>query len=134
VSFDVARDMEGVRHALEEIFEEDFVRAHIDRESQGAAPETRLRMERQIPRRTLSPGYYRWAEHLLFLDSIRKAGILLGAGDLTANEVQGLVALDRARVQFGYKRPTCPGCGMHQENRFGIECRGCGFKFQRKKR
>jgi hypothetical protein len=119
--------------ALEEIFEEDFVRARIDRESEGAREETRERMQAQIPPRTLSPGYYAFALHLLRLEEEQKAGIAFHAGELAAFELRGLVAISAARAAFGSKHPACNGCGARQPNRFGGECVGCGVKFQRKK-
>jgi hypothetical protein len=129
---DVARDPEGVRMALEEIFEEDFMRARIEREAAGASPETRARMESRLPARTLSPGYYRFAQHLFHLDAQRKAGIVFVCGDLAAFEVEGLLALDRARGEFERRHPACSSCGARQENRFSPECCGCGVKFRRK--
>lgn len=130
---DVWKDRDGVRMALEEIFEEDFVRARISRESQGANKETRERMERNIPLRTLAWGYYSFGEHLLRLDAQRRAGIGLAAGDLAAFEVEGILALDQARSAFEGRHPACTRCNMRQQNRFGVECPGCGAKFLRKK-
>ena len=130
---EIVRDAEGVRMALEEIFEEDFVRARVERESAGANAETKERMQRQIPKRTLSPGYYAFAEHLRSLDDERRAGIIFRVGDLAAFEARGLVALDRARSEFEHRHPACSGCGVRQENRFGRECSGCGVKFVRGK-
>jgi hypothetical protein len=128
----VANDAEGVRMALEEIFEEDFVRSRIDRESSGADERTRERMQAQIPPRTLSPGYYAYGEHLLRLEADQKAGIQFLASDLAAFEARGLVALGAARAAFQSKHPACGGCGARQQNRFGTECNHCGVKFQRK--
>lgn len=130
---DVARDTEGIRMALEEIFEEDFVRARVERESEGASPETRERMLRQIPRRKLSPGYYVFAQHLLALDGERRAGITFRPCDLTHFEAAGFVAVVQARGGFEHRHPACTGCGARQENRFSMECVGCGAKFRRKK-
>jgi hypothetical protein len=129
---DVVQDSEGVRMALEEIFEEDYVRSRIDVESAGASAETRERMSGQIPPRTLSPGYYVFALHLLRLDCQRKAGIVFAASQLACHEADGLVALDRARVAFESRHPPCSGCGARQANRFAQECCGCGIKFRRK--
>ncbi|QNI34537.1 hypothetical protein H7849_11940 [Alloacidobacterium dinghuense] len=131
---DVARDAEGVRKALEEIFEEDFVRARIDRESAGATPETKERMQRQIPRRTLSPGYYRVAEYLLAIDAERRAGIVFSLRDLCCWEVDGLVALDRARGAYESRHPACSACGARQDTRFNRECSNCGVKFRTRKK
>ena len=134
MSIDTVRDTEGVRIALEEIFEGDYVRFRLSREGQGADSQTRERMRWQIPKRTLSPGYYAFAEHLLLLEDQRKAGIGFDARGLAAFEAAGLVALGRARAAFEAAHPACSSCGTRQENRFGSECVGCGIKFQRKKR
>jgi hypothetical protein len=130
---DVWRDAEGARMALEEIFESDFARSRICRESEGASEETVERMERAIPPRKLAWGYYRFAEYLLHLDALRKAGITFETRDLGGFEVEGLLALDRARSAFEGKHPACGTCGIRQQNRFGSECSGCGAKFQRRK-
>jgi hypothetical protein len=130
---DVAYDAEGVRMALEALFEEDFVRARIERVAGSATAESRQRMEWQIPKRVLSPGYYRWAEHIFRLDAERRAGVGFTAGELAGVEVAGLVALDRARGAFENAHPACSACGLRQENRFGRECPSCGAKFRRKK-
>lgn len=127
---DVARDAEGVRMALEALFEEEFVRARIEREGRDEA--TRERMECQVPGRELSPGYYRWGEHLLRLDAERQAGVALDAGRLSALECDGMVALERARGKFRYDHPACSGCGTQQESRFSPKCGGCGVEFRKK--
>jgi hypothetical protein len=129
---DVVRDSEGVREAIEAILEEDLHRARIQRESSGADPRTRDKMLAQLAPRTLSPGYFRFAEHLLRLDAERSAGIPFHPGDLASFEAEGLVTLCRARSAFEYRHPACGACGARQKNRFGIECNNCGTKFRRK--
>ena len=119
--------------ALEAIFEEDFARARIDRQIAGANAATRERMEWQIPKRTLSPGYYRYAEHLFRLDAEHRAGVGFSANELAAFEASGLVELERARNAFEHRHPACSACGLRQENRFGRECSGCGAKFRVRK-
>jgi hypothetical protein len=131
MAIDVWKDAEGVRMALEDIFESDFVRGRVRRDAQGANPETAERMERQIPPRTLAWGYYKFGEYLLHLDALREAGIPLA--DLKSCEAEGLLALHRARAAFHGRHPACSACGLRQQNRFGTECPGCGAKFQRKK-
>lgn len=130
---DVVHDAEGVRMALEEIFNEDFTRARIDRESAGADEATRERMYFQIPPRTLSPGYYAFAQHLLRLEEGQKVGIVFAPRDLAAFEVEGLLSLSRARSAFEGRHPACSTCGTRQQNRFGVECPGCGAKFRKRK-
>lgn len=126
---DVVLDAEGVRMALEEIFEEDFARSRIEHNAENASQETRDRMEKQIPPRTLSPGYYGFASHLLRLEDERKAGVALTADGLADFEVSGLVALLRARETFERRHPACPACSARQQGRFATECHSCGAKF-----
>jgi hypothetical protein len=128
---DVSNDAEGVRMALEEIFESDFARSLM--RGEGANDETLARMERRVPPRTLAWGYYRWGEHLLHLEALQKAGIALALKDLAACESEGLLTLSRARAAFEARHPACSGCGQRQPNRFGGECIGCASKFQRRK-
>jgi hypothetical protein len=130
---DVVQDAEGVRMALEEIFEQDFVRSRIERESAGANEETRERMAFQIPPRTLSPGYYEFGSHLLRLDAEQKIGLPLSRHDVAVFEIKGLVALGQARSAFEGRHPACSACGARQLNRFGVECSGCGVKFRKRK-
>lgn len=129
---DVVKDAEGVRMALEEIFEEDYVRSRISRELEAASEQTRERLASQVPPRTLSPGYYEFAGHLLWLESERNAGVGFSAGALAAYEVRGLVALGNARSAFDGRHPKCSSCGARQQNRFSTECLNCGVNFRRK--
>jgi hypothetical protein len=133
MAIDVWRDPEGVRMALEEMFEQDYARAQTRREAAGANEETKARMEARLPARTMAWGYYRFADHLFHLDAQRRAGLACHTRDLAAFEAEGLLALDRARTAFEGRHPACSACGQRQLNRFGVECPGCGAKFQRKK-
>lgn len=130
---DVVRDEEGVRQALEDLFEEDLARARIERQTENADPRTKERMLAQLPQRKLSPGYYRFAEHLLRLESEQRAGIGFAAGSLSGFEADGLLTLQRARGAFNFRHPPCSACGVHQPTRFGVECSRCGVKFRRRK-
>lgn len=130
---DVGRDAEGVRLALEELFEEDFQRRRLRRSVEGASPETLARLEKTLPARALSPGYYRWAWHLLSLESEREAGIALDPARLLGAEVTGLVALGDARRSFRAKHPECTACGAQQDSKFAPQCINCGAKFRRGK-
>ena len=129
---DVVRDPQGVRMALEALFEEDFVRSRMAGNLEDKSAEQQERIERAVPRRALSPGYYRWAEHLLRLDAERKAGVGFAPGDLACFEADGLVELDRARGKFERDHPECGACKRRLEFRHQPECSGCGAKFRRK--
>lgn len=127
---DVARDADGVRMALEAIFEEDFARSRVEREAHDER--MRERMERMIAPRQISPGYFRWGRHLLRLEREGKAGVALDPRTMAAAECEGLLAVESARSEFQYNHPACTRCGAHQENRFALKCRGCGVEFARK--
>ncbi|MDR3723263.1 MAG: hypothetical protein P4K83_02085 [Terracidiphilus sp.] len=129
---DVVRDREGVRMALEEIFEQDYTRALLRRQLEGANAETLANLESRVPPRTLSPGYYSFADHLLRLEAEQKAGIALEARDAADFEVAGLLALGSARAAFEANHPECTRCGARQSSRFGVSCHRCGAKFERK--
>jgi hypothetical protein len=129
---DVARDRDGVREALDMLLEEDFARAVLDRRAPNADDDQRVRMEGALPVRVLSPGYFRWAEHLLRLDAEREAGVPLRADDLAAYEVDGLLDIQRVRAEFQRRHPVCGACGERQDNRHQARCNDCGVKFERK--
>lgn len=128
---DVVRDVEGVRMALEEIFEEDYARSRIEREIEGADADTRRRMQARLPRRTLSPGYYAFAEHVLRLERLQKAGIQFRADSMPGYECDALLAVGRARTAFECRHPKCASCGANQQNCFGVKCHACGANFER---
>lgn len=130
--FDPARDTKGLAIAIREILEEDFARGEIERQAEQASAATRARLLAQIPPRTLSPGYYRFADHLLWIEGEHRAGIILAARELAAVEAIGLRTLIRARSDFEYAHPACGGCGVRQRHRFCVECSACGIKFRRK--
>ncbi len=133
---DVVRDSEGVRKAIEELLEEDLARSRLEAQlgsGRRVDPRTKERMLAQVPRRTLSPGYYRWAERMLALEAERKAGVPMDPR-MPAYEAEGLLAAERARNAFNSEHPACGGCGTRQPNRFGVECAHCGAKFARKRR
>jgi hypothetical protein len=129
--FDMVRDMEGVRMALGEIFEEDFTRARLLRHLDGADEATRQRMASQVPQRTLSPGYYALADHLLRLEEEMAAHLPVSPSSLLWFEARGMVMVRRARNLFEGQHPKCSACGALQGSRFSVECDVCGAKFRK---
>jgi hypothetical protein len=125
----VARDMEGLRLVLAEMLEREHELFRLGPQLQDKSDEHRERVLRSVTKITLSPGYERWARHLMLLERIHKLGLPLG--QLLAVEVEGMRTLDAARTAHRNKHPTCYACGMAQENRFQIECLDCGVKFRR---
>lgn len=128
---DVVRDLEGVRMAIEEILEQGYVRSRVAQEIDGADEATRARMEDRIPPRTLSPGYYVFAEHLLEIEARRAAGASYALADLAGFEWDGLDVAGRARNAFKGRHPACSACGANQQNRFPVKCHACGADFRR---
>lgn len=127
----VERDTEGLHTALVGLFEEAFQQSAIEEASRAADKEQRQRMLDGIPARQLSPGYYVRAEYILDLGRAIETGITYSAEILTREDVRGLQMLERARNEFEREHPACGGCGVRQDNRFSLRCRGCGVKFMR---
>ena len=127
---DVVRDMEGLRMAFAEIFEQEHDRARIERSADPGA--NRDRLLASLAPLTLSPGYHRACYHLMALDGEVKAGIPLDPRTLSAWEASGLVTLARCRNAFEHKHPACGACGIRQANRYLPKCEGCGVEFRRK--
>jgi translation initiation factor IF-1 len=125
----VWRDTEGLRLVLGEMLEREHDLLRLSGQMQGKDPSTQARLAGMAAKVTLSPGYERWATHLMLLERQHKLSLPLG--DLLAVEVTGLEILDRARLAHRYKHPNCYACGMPQNNRFMVQCEDCGAKFHR---
>ncbi len=126
----VARDTEGLRLVLDEMFERGHDLTRLRPMMQGKDKDTAARMLASATPVTLSPGYGRWAAHLLLLERMKNLGIALG--DLLATEVAGLQVIEEARSAHKSKHPPCGACGAAQDNRFQTECVDCGAKFRRR--
>jgi hypothetical protein len=129
MTIDVARDYEGLSQALTEVLEEDFAFACVRRAFERSQGEDRMHVLNGLPPRTLSPGYYKLASYILWLEERIKAGARFER--MAAWELDGLVALERARAKFEYDHPTC-ACGAHQQSRFESKCHACGLDFVKK--
>src|SRR5689334_8268919 len=99
----VAHDTDGVRQAALEL-----LRASID----AKAVEARLKLTQSddldqlgklVPQSKLAPGYHEWALYLLWLEAS-------GLDPDFADEMEGLIALRRARHDFETENPQCPHC------------------------
>src|ERR1039458_5692339 len=103
---------DALQQALLDLYEESFTwqREKPDREDAAAVE----RVERSLAPRLLSPGYYKRAEYLLWLEARMKVGVPIAA--MTAIEADGLCALARARNQWEGKHPPCAKCGERQDN------------------
>ncbi len=126
---DPARDHEGLLNAFAEVLEEDFAQSRMRRSLEDAADESREHMVATLPRRTLSEGYYKLAEYLLWLEGL----IAVGAPilQMAMLEADGLGVLKRARSNFERNHPECGSCGARQDTKFAVQCCGCGTQFRR---
>lgn len=127
----VARDTEGLRLVLAEIFERDHDLFRLSPELEGKSAEHTARLFARMARVTLSPGYERWARHLIYLEGLHELRIPLG--ELLAVEVAGLQVVAEARLRHRQKHPQCHACGLPQDNRFQTSCLDCGVKYAKKK-
>jgi hypothetical protein len=76
----------------------------------------------------LAAGYYRAAEHLFWVESRMKAGVVLA---LVSWEADGMVLMGRVRREFEHDHPPCCSCGELQLGRFATSCHACGAEFKR---
>jgi hypothetical protein len=125
--YDVTRDPQGISVALAELLEESFCRSRVacDFADEGTAQ----RIDSSMPQRTLSPGYYKVASFLFWLEERVKARTIT-AGFL-AFEMEGVAQVTAARGEFATKHPKCNACGAAQDSRFAAECHACHAKFTR---
>lgn len=129
--FDVARDAEGLKQAIEGLLEEGFAYSRIALPLESSDDEGRDRLLRTLPERNLSEGYYKLGQYLLWLEQhLRSASIDLDKGE--ALEVDGLCVLSAARREFEHKHPPCGGCGALQDTRFVGSCHACGIEFRKR--
>lgn len=126
---DVTRDSVGLKQALGELLEESYAFSRVRRTLDRSSDESRERQIARLPGRSLSPGYYKLAEYIFWLEERIKAGIRFDR--LDAFEMEGLTMLLRARGDFEYNHPTC-ACGAHQDSRFELQCHACGIEFQKR--
>lgn len=131
MSIDVTRDLEGIQQAIADLLEEAFVWSRVAPSMDGAAEGTRERMMGTLPPRKLSPGYYRIAQYLLWLEE--RIRVCVPVSWLPAADADGLCVLARARAQFENNHPTCSVCGAPQDSRFATSCHQCGAEFKRGK-
>ena len=126
---DVTRDPEGLRRALDELLEEGFIQSRLRRSMEAADEEGADRMFGSAPPRTLSPGYYRWANYLMNLVRHKEEGLVR---EFTMVEAEGLIVLAEARRSFERNHPPCGKCSAYQDSSFATACHACGVEFVRK--
>ena len=127
----VEHDSATLQTALTELFEESFIYGLNEAAMEGANESQRLRLEEELPPRTLAVGYYTRAQYLLELERSMEVGCGFDAHTLTRADVAGLQALRSARNHFEREHFPCGRCGARQFNKFITACRCCDAKFTR---
>jgi hypothetical protein len=130
MSIDVTRDAEGLRQAITELLEQGFAQGRVARSLDDSDDDGRERIFGSLPPLTLSPGYYKRAEYLLWLEKCKKSG--LASGDFSLAEADGLMAVAEARAEFERNHPPCGVCGALQDSPFAPSCHKCGTEFARR--
>ena len=130
MAIDVTRDAVGLRQAIGEMLELGYAQSRVMRSLDDAGDEGRERIFGSMPPLTLSPGYYRRAEYLLWLEKCKSAGLAEGA--FTLAEADGLIAVAEARAEFERNHPPCGVCGARQETPFATSCCKCNTEFARR--
>jgi hypothetical protein len=130
MAIDVTRDMEGLRQAISELLEQGFAQARVTRSLDDSDDDGRERIFGSLPALTLSPGYYKAAEYLFWLEKCKKTGLAEGA--FTLPEAEGLMALGEARAEFERNHPPCGVCSALQDSPFATSCHKCSAEFTRR--
>jgi hypothetical protein len=132
MSIDVTRDADGLRQALGEMLERGFAQSRVSRSLDDSDESGGERIFGSLPPLTLSPGYYKRAEYLLWLEKCKNGGLLEEMGGLTMAEADGLLAVADARAEFERNHPPCGVCGALQESPFATSCCKCNTQFARR--
>jgi hypothetical protein len=130
MAIDVTRDSAGLRQAVRELLERGFAESRISASLDDADDDGQERMFGSLPPLTLSPGYYKRAEFLLWLEEQKKVGVT--GGDWQLSEAEGLVAVAQARQEFERLHPACGTCGALQDGQFSTSCCRCGVEFMKR--
>jgi hypothetical protein len=122
----VESDYEHLRVAFAELLEE-FYRADVGsnfEEAVANAANADALREAAVSR-SLSPGYYCWAQYLFYLDRFRVAGVQFTFHDLAEEDLLGLAIVTEERRKFYESHPACPVCRTLNESS-SFSCRDCG--------
>jgi len=130
----VTQSMDGIRQAALELMEESLGAEDVERQLDNlcAQDADEATLEKVIPVRTMADGFYEFASYLLWVRGILDANVEMS---ITADDAEGLRALEAARQQFERDHPACPQCGTRQYSSTEMRCRKgrCGMEFQKKR-
>ena len=125
----VGQDLEGIRLAALQLFDESLREKEMDRVISNAAQTEDLSvLERVLPAQKLSPGYRDWVTYLIWLKGKIDTGITFA---LSADEAEGLTALVGARQEFEREHPCCGRCGARQYSKVSMRCRSCSVDLRK---
>lgn len=130
MAIDVRRDSEGLERAIGELLERSFAESRVTRSFDDADESSQEGMFGALPPLTLSPGYYKRADYLLWLDKYKEIGLF--DGGWMNDEALGLIAVSLARAAFNRNHPPCGICGALQESAFSTSCCKCGTEFMKR--
>jgi len=128
---DVTDNGEALAQAIGEQLEEQFAFGRMRKTLEMSEGADRDHALASLPERTLSPGYYRWAEYLLWLEERLEIFTIPQWASLAFCEMSGLVLLRRERQAWEARHPACP-CGSRMESRFVPVCPQCGLDFRKR--
>jgi hypothetical protein len=128
----VAKAARGLELAAFEMLKAPVLRARAERIRKIA--KGMLNADRAIAdlpdEQTLADGFYVWVAYLFWLDGTLQVAPA-AAGELLADEVEGLRAIANARAKFYQEYAPCPRCSKMIE-RVGLCCEHCGYSPERK--
>jgi hypothetical protein len=128
---DVARDYQGIRVAVRELFEEMLFEDDDSAQMKAAEHATNAdRLFAEIGRRSLADGYYVRANYLLDLDLMFDIGIRFELSALPATDYHGIRAVRIGKSDFERMHPRCPRCSMNQKANKPDKCWKCGEEFK----
>jgi hypothetical protein len=128
---DVTQDRKALTLAIGELLEDQFAFSRVRRIFESADGDDRDHALASLPDRTLSPGFYRWAEYLIWLEERIKVAPIPTWATLSGCEMDGLVLLKNERRAWESRHPACP-CGSRMESRFVPACPECGLEFRKR--
>ena len=127
MEIDVTRDQARLKKAALELLEQGFASSRSFRSLELMDESTKERIAASLPPLTLSPGYYKRAQFLFWLENYKKTG--LATGEYALAEADGLMAVAEARAEFERNHPPCGVCSALQESPFATSCCRCGTEF-----
>ncbi|HET7872317.1 MAG TPA: hypothetical protein VFL42_07375 [Terriglobales bacterium] len=100
----VVQDIDGIQQAALELLSASLNQKNVEMRLRMTQSDDLEKIAKLVPSTQLSPGYHEWALYLFWLESVQLDPDF-------ADEMDGLLALRRARHHFEEENPVCSGCG-----------------------